>query len=260
MRIWYQSYSAVGFDSRWSYYEENLARYVREVARPDTEVSVYGVPLMVAKMVNSRYFQYLHAKQVHENALEAERQGYDAFVLGGMLDLAYHELPELLTIPVLFIAETSFHVACLLSPNFSVIAPNDTVLKGIESRIEEYRLDKRYVPGVHLGGMSLEDFVASFDDPGPVVDRVHRAALETVARGARMLIPGFGALNLFLVNQGVRECDGIPFLDNTAVLIKMAETLVDLHKVGIRRARGGVLAPPSIEEVRAARRLYGLEP
>src|SRR3990172_1936456 len=81
MRIWYQSYSAIGFDPRWTYYEEHLTRYVREVARPTTEVSVHGVPLMVDKMVNSRYLQYLHSRQIHENALEAERQGYDSFVL-----------------------------------------------------------------------------------------------------------------------------------------------------------------------------------
>src|SRR3989304_2813646 len=111
MRIWYQSYSAIGFDPRWAYYEKNPARHAREVARPTTEVSVHGVPLMVDRMVNSRYLQYLHARQIHENALEAERQGYDAFVLGGMLDLPKHELQELLTIPVIFIAETSFHVA-----------------------------------------------------------------------------------------------------------------------------------------------------
>ena len=259
MRIWYQSYSAIGFDPRWTYYEEHLTRYVREVARPTTEVSVHGVPLMVDKMVNSRYLQYLHSRQIHENALEAERQGYDAFVLGGMLDLAYHELQELLTIPVIFIAETSFHVACLLSPNFSVIAPNGAVLKGIEGRVEDYGLGKRYVPGVHLGGMPLEDMVASFADPGPVLQRISEAARQVIARGARMLIPGFGALNVFLAAQGVREWDGIPVLDNTAVLIKMAETRVDLHTLGTRPGGRGPNAAPSREDVRAARRLYGLD-
>ncbi len=259
MRIWYQSYSAIGFDPRWSYYEEHLKRSVREVARPTTEVSVHGVPLMVDKMVNSRYLQYLHSRQIHENALEAERQGYDAFVLGGMLDLAYHELQELLTIPVIFIAETSFHVACLLSPNFSVIAPNAAVLKGIEGRVEDYGLGKRYVPGVHLGGMPLEDMVASFAEPGPVLQRMSEAARKVIARGARMVVPGFGALNVFLVAQGVREWDGIPVLDNTAVLIKMAEARVDLHTLGTRPGRRGPSAAPSREEVRAARRLYGLD-
>jgi len=259
MRIWYQSYSAIGFDPRWAYYQEHLERYVREVARPTTEVSVHGVPLMAEKMVNSRYLQYLHSGQVHDNALLAEREGYDAFVLGGMLDLAYHELQELLEIPVIFIAETSFHVACLLSPNFSVIAPNEAVLNGIEGRVEDYGLGERYVPGVHLGGMPLEDMVASFVDPGPVLQRISEAALEVIARGARMVVPGFGALNVFLVAQGVREWDGIPVLDNTAVLIKMAEARVDLHKLGARRGRRGPSAAPSREDVRAARRLYGLE-
>lgn len=259
MRIWYQSYSAIGFDPRWAYYEEHLARYVREVARPTTEVSVHGVPVMAPRMVNSRYLQHLHARQVHENALLAERQGYDAFVLGGMLDLGYHELQELLTIPAVFIAETSFHVACLLSPNFSVVAPNEAVLRGIEDRVADYGLQRRYVPGVHLGGKPLEDLVASFADPRPVLDQIEEAAREVIARGARMIVPGFGALNVFLVNQGVRDCGGIPVLDNTAVLIKMAEARVDLHRLGTRRGRRGPSAGPSQEDVRAARSLYGLD-
>src|SRR3990172_10161631 len=254
MRIWYQSYSAIGFDPRWSYYEEHLKRYVRAVARPTTDVSVHGVPLMVDKMVNSRYLQYLHSRQIHENALEAERQGYDAFVLGGMLDLAYHELQELLTIPVIFIAETSFHVACLLSPNFSVIAPNGAVLKGIEGRVADYGLGRRYVPGVHLGGLPLEDMVASFAEPGPVLERISAVAREAIARGARLLIPGFGALNVFLVAQGVRACDGIPVLDNTAVLIKMAEARVDLHRLRARPGRRRPGAAPPREAGQAARR------
>lgn len=259
MRIWYQSYSAIGFDPRWAYYEEHLARYVRQVARPTTEVSVHGVPVMAPGMVDSRYLQHMHARQVHDNALAAERQGYDAFVLGGMLDLAYHELGELLTIPAVFIAETSFHVACLLSPTFSVVAPNEAVLRGIEARVADYGLGRRYVPGVHLGGQPLEEMVESFADPGPVLDRIARAAREVIQRGARMIVPGFGALNVFLVAQGVRECDGVPVLDNTAVLIKMAEARVDLHRRGTRRGRWGSGPAPAPEALRAARRLYGLD-
>ncbi len=259
MRIWYQSYSAIGFDPRWAYYEEHLARYVREVARPTTEIAVHGVPIMVPGMVGSRYLQHLHARQVHDHALMAERQGYDAFVLGGMLDLAYHELHELLTIPAVFIAETSFHVACLLAPNFSVLGPNDAVLRGIEARVAEYGLGQRYVPGVSLGGQPLEEIVESFADPRPVLDRIGQAARELIARGARMIVPGFGALNVFLVAQGVHELHGVPVLDNTAALIKMAEARVDLHRLGVTRGRRGPGPAPTPEELRAARRLYGVE-
>jgi hypothetical protein len=38
-------------------------------------------------MTESEYIQFLHLSQVIENALQAEEKGYDAFCLGGTLDL-----------------------------------------------------------------------------------------------------------------------------------------------------------------------------
>jgi hypothetical protein len=42
---------------------------------------------MSQKMVASDYIQFMHVSQVIENALLAEREGYDAFAIGGTLDL-----------------------------------------------------------------------------------------------------------------------------------------------------------------------------
>lgn len=211
-------------------------------------------------MTRYRYFQYLHAAQVFENALQAEREGYDAFVLGGMLDLAFYELREILHIPVLFIAETSFHAACILAPNFSVIAPNEEVFKGIEDIIyHRYHLGRRYVPGSHLGPVSEWDLVQQFaHNPQSVIQVLTSVAEKVIDRGATMLVPGFGVLSLFLVEQGVRHIKGVPILDNTAVLIKATEMLVEMKRAGMLGSRANWYPAPSKEELEETRKLYGV--
>ena len=67
-------------------------------------------------MVLSSYIQYLHLGQIVDNAIAAEREGYDVFVLGGMRDLGYSEIPDAVDIPVAFIGEATFRVASLLAP------------------------------------------------------------------------------------------------------------------------------------------------
>ena len=59
-----------------------------------------------------------------ENGLRAEKEGYDAFVLGNIFDPGLHELRELLNIPVLGLCESSVHVACLMGATFSLINVN----------------------------------------------------------------------------------------------------------------------------------------
>lgn len=260
MKIWYQSYSSAGFDPRWDYYGKVLERHAGRVARPDTRVDFHGVPKFAPTMTSYHYFQHLHATQPIENALKAQEQGYDAFVLGGMLDLAFYEIRDVLEIPVLFIAETSFHMSCLLAPSFSIVAVNEPVLKGMEELVKRYGLQRRYVPGVHLGPGGEEVLVKRFEtEPEAVIDIFGAKARIVKDRGAAMVIPGFGTMGLFLADRGVREVEGVPVLDTTASLIKTAEMLVDMNKAGMLGSRGDFYPAPTRQEVRETRKFYGVK-
>ena len=156
MKIWYQSYSPVGTDSRWGYYEEALKKHIPKIARPDTEVDIHGVEVFAPKMLKSSYLQYLHIAQVFEKALQAEREGYDAFVLGGMRDFAYLELKELIDIPVAFIAEASYSLAYLLALKFSIIEINATGLQARAALMKRYGVEDRGMPPQRIPLLKLE--------------------------------------------------------------------------------------------------------
>ena len=259
MKLWYQTYSPTArADPRWRHYEESCERYIPTVARPDTQIHFAAVEKRAPKMHVSSYIQYLHLGQIIENAIQAERQGYDAFVLGGMRDLGYAELREAVDIPVVFIGETSYQVACLLARKFAVILNDEEPLQNATALIKKYGLEERSVPGAHIG-YSHTDFIAAFEShPQRVIEEIKTAARTTIKQGAGVLIMGFAAITVFLSEQGIREIDGVPILDSQAAVIKVAEMMVDFRKLGMPKPSKGPLFYISKEDTQIARKVYGV--
>ena len=258
MKIWYQSYSQIGADPKWSKYEQDLENYVRKVARPDTKVDIHGVKKTAPKMTESDYLQYLHLGQIIEMALQAEREGYDAFCIGGAQDLGHNYIKEILDIPVAFIAESSFYHACLLSRKFGIIGMNSRILQRQMDLVKFHGLEQRCVPGTHLDSTIEGVLELCKKDPKQIIDRFNKAAREIIVAGAGALIPGFGALGSFLGEQNIHDVDGVPIVDIVAVVIKTAEMLVDMQRLGEKRNRGSSYNYASKDELLAARKLYGI--
>jgi len=260
MKIWYQTYSPTArADPRWRNYEEACERYVSKVARPDTEIHFASVEKRAPKMTLSKYIQYLHVGQVIESAIQAEREGFDAFVLGGMRDLGYSELREAVDIPVAFIGEASYQVACLLAPKFSLIHNDEAALQAATALIKKYGLVDRSIPGVQLG-YSQTDLMAAFEShPERIIEEIKAAARTVIKQGASILVMGFAAISVFLDERGIREIDGVPVLDSQAAAIKVAEMEVDFRRLGMPKPRKGPLFDVSRNDIQTARRLYGLE-
>lgn len=106
MRIWWQSSIALNKDPVWNEYEQSLKSHVQKVARPDTIVDIHGVKVMTPGTDRCHCFEDLNTLQVVDNAIHAEREGYDAFVFGHGLDSGSLGIRQIVDIPVLFGAET----------------------------------------------------------------------------------------------------------------------------------------------------------
>ncbi|MFC2003512.1 aspartate/glutamate racemase family protein [Chloroflexota bacterium] len=258
MRIWWQSSTALGRDPLWNEYEQSLKNYVQEVARPDTVVDVHGVEVMTPSTERCHYFEDLNTLQVVDNAVQAEREGYDAFVFGHGLDSGSLGIRQIVDIPVLFSAETPFLLACLLSPNFSLIGFNTAALLRAEEWVKYYGLQERYVPGGCFE-IDLVQLQQGFTNPDPVIKGATKAAREIIKRGACMLIPSCMCLNMIFADNSVKDIDGVPILDMAAALVKTAELMVDLKALGISRSKSGLYTPVSKEELTQVRKLYGVE-
>jgi Asp/Glu/hydantoin racemase len=260
MKIWYQALSpSAQVDPAWRMYEEACERYVPTLARPQTEIHFATADTRAPKMVLSNYVKYLHLRQVIENAIHCERAGYDAFILGGMGDLGYAELREVVEIPVVFIAETAFLVASLLARRFAVINGDLRALQSAMALVKGYGLDDRAVPGAHLGRGPAELMALMESSPQQVIDEFKVAAASAINEGAEILVPGIAPISVFLMDRGVRAIDGVPILDIQAAVIKIAEMTVDLRRLGMPKPRKARALGVSREDIQIARKVYGLE-
>jgi len=259
MKIWYQSYSQIGKDPKWKAYEEDLRAYVKKVARPGTRIDVFGVDKLAPQLFNSGYIQHMHVDQVVNNALRAEREGYDAFCVGGTLDLGYALIKEVLDIPSAFIGEAGFLAACLVSRRFAIVGQGLKSLQRKEELVREYGLGSRCSPGAHMGTDNFVIVEMIDKDPQRFIDMFMKCARECIANGAGSLVPGFGAIGSFLGQRGIHEVDGVPIIDIVAVVIKTAEMLVDLRQLGMQPSRAAMFNYASKAELMEARKTYGVD-
>jgi allantoin racemase len=259
VKIWYQAYNASGLvDPEWHYFDEACAAYIPKIARPDTEIHFAWVEKRAPKMTLSKYIQYLHVGQIIECAMQAEREGFDAFVLGGMRDLGYAEIREVVDIPVVFMAETSYLVAGLLAPRFSLIHIGEGPLQDAMALIKKYGLEDRCLPGAHIGYSHTGLIAACESEPERVVKEVHAAGRTAIKQGCGVLVTGFAPLSVFLAAQGIRQIDGVPILDSQAAVIKAAEMMVDFRRLGMPKPRKGPQFDVSAQDIKTARNKYGL--
>jgi Asp/Glu/hydantoin racemase len=228
------------------------------VARQETQVDVYGVKFVDPILERSAYIRYLNEAQVINNAIRAEREGYNAFAAGCTLDPGLTEIKEVLDIPVAFLFESCLHFARILAGKFSLLAFNRPVLFHHEQKIKTYGLTEWYVPCDTLS-LSVVDLPTGFKNPDPIVNAVKQASRKAIEQGTGMFISTCNILNMVMVNCGFREIDGVPILDTAGALLKITELMVDLKQIGISRSKKGFYNYLSKEELTRVRKSYGVE-
>jgi hypothetical protein len=80
-----------------------------------------------------------------------------------------------------------------------------------------------------------------------------------VRGGAQVLLPVGNALNMFLVDHGIKRLGTASVLDMCGTMIKVAELMVDLRRLGIERAGGEDAGVPTKDERARLARLFGAD-
>lgn len=238
MRIWFQKHAVPG---RLPELDGAYERHLRRVAREDTQVSFFSLPPETYQgALPEGYVRYgcvegLFASFFALQALRAEQEGYDAYVIGTSQDPGLQEARALADIPVLGYGETAAHVACLLGTRFSFVGFIPELAEPIAANMRRYGLQDRLGPFSYIeGGPQLVE-EALQGHPEVFVDAFRQAARRALRGGADIIVPGEGIPNEILVAAGVTEVDGAPIVDANGLLVKMAELMVDLQQLGVAR-------------------------
>jgi len=239
----------------------------RKVLRPETEVVIKSIkcglrgdnPLDFANV----YFTHLNKREVVEVIIQAEKEGFDAAVVGCFDDWGVNESKAVVDMPVIGPGESTMLFACQLGRKFAVIVANmPGLIAQIEEQIRQHCLQDRVIPNpvrfdVHA---FTETWEKGLQDPKFVADGVVKQARELVTEGADVIVVGCCGIGPFCSVAGLSKVKvgerDIPILDPMMVAMKSAEMAVDLKKgIGLPFTN---MALPSEEDFRRVRALFGL--
>ncbi|MEJ8574226.1 aspartate/glutamate racemase family protein [Microbaculum marinum] len=250
IRIWHQSYTDL---SRLPGYRAMLGDHARAICGPETTVDLHGIRpgtypegMPPVAMTKFNYGLKLTDLQVVDNIVTAEREGYDAVAISCFLDPGLEEARSLVDIPVVSSCETALLVSSTVARSFGFLTLDENMAAYLRKLV------------VHHGFGGKVNVVAAFDPPideheldhafagsTEFVERFSDQARKLIARGADIIVPAEGVLNIALVRNGVQAVDGTPVLDSYGSLVAFAEMMVQLRrKSGLQVSRVGEYAKP----------------
>jgi allantoin racemase len=252
MRLLWQSFVD---QTRNAAYFERLSAHLGEIAAPGTSIELKGMNPPDRDF--GRLTEFRCAIQAVDNALAAERQGYDGFVMGHFQDPGLYEARSAVHMPVVGAGEATLHFAAQLGRRIALVSIDPVFEVWHLEQAERYGLKDRVVAVAGLGAAS-EDFAAAFAGDEAAYQRMRAAfmacARPLVERGADIVVPAGVLPGLLLSRERGLTVGHAPVVDCAAVALKSAEMWVALNKSsGIEPSRGPsfALAPPrAVEDFR----------
>ncbi len=138
IRIWYQSYVD---KENGAVYWARLREHLASIVDPGTTVDIKGI---------TPHDSYAHpivefrcAREVICNAVRAEREGYDAFIVGTYIEPYLRELRAAVDIPVVSSLEATLLVGCSTAHTIGLVTLNRSLLWSLKISLERHRLGAR---------------------------------------------------------------------------------------------------------------------
>lgn len=248
MKLRYQSY--VDYENGKSYWDV-LKPHLEAVVDPGTEIDIVGI---------TPYDSYAHplvefrcAREMIVNAVQAERDGCDAFIVGHFQDAGLYEARTVVDIPVVALGEATMLYCCQLAQRIGIVTINPRFIPWFHHQIGKYGLRER-VTGVHAMTFEPGQILGAYGSEEKAMEV--KALFEDQARplvesGSDILIPGGGIPMLLFSAFHDHRVGEAPVVNGIPIVVKMAEMAVKLKRMtglGVSRVSDYAKAPPEIIE------------
>jgi len=245
-----------------------LRRVFPKVLSPDTKIDIKSVKPGLRRGGDPTvpYFALLNKVQIIEKILEAEKEGYNAAVVGCFSDPGVYEARGVANIPVIGLCEPTLLFACLLGRRFGIVTLNEPKLfTDLEFQIRLYGLQDRAIlnPIRPISMSTVEVFTKGMEQPDRVATDILEKAKKCVEDGAETVIVGCNGLGPLCTVSGVvkvEEADA-PILDCVSVSLIAAEAIVALNsKLGVPFvSRVGSYGLARLKDLQRVRAQFGLQ-
>ncbi|MBA5866803.1 MAG: hypothetical protein GDA67_08950 [Nitrospira sp. CR1.3] len=243
VKIWYQSF--VDPVQQAPYFGE-LARALHDMAGHAVTFDIHGI--VPPDLELHRLTEFRCARQVVRNAVEAQRQGYDAFAVGHFQDGGLYEARAAVDIPVLGLGEAAMLYACMLGRKIALVTINPVFIPMHEEQIQRYGLSSRVV-AVKAIETDPALLVRAFTEAGTfdqVLQQFRNQVQPLVNEGVEVIVPSGGLPSLLFSRLKQFTIGNALVLNCIAVLAKMTETAVGLNRLdGTGASRAATFQKPS---------------
>jgi allantoin racemase len=246
-RIWYQSFTDPDVDEP---YFERLRAYLQSAAPPGCVIDLHGL------QPGDRYLhpitEFRCAGQVLRNALIADRDGYDAFVIGHFQEPGLQEARAALRMPVVGLGEVSMLYACTLGRKIGLVTINPIFIPYHEVQIARYGLSARVVAVRAVQGQ-VADYNRAFTDP-PTYAAMREDFLAQVRpmldEGVDVILPAGGYPMLLFAREHGFQVDAAPVVNGLPIALRMAQIGIELRRAnGVEASRRSTYALPPQDAV-----------
>jgi allantoin racemase len=248
IKIWYQSFVDPSEQSGYfGYLKEALA----SLADPAVVFEAHGISPPDLEL--HRITEFRCAAQVLRNAVIAQQQGYDAFVIGHFQDSGLYETRAAVDLPVLSLGEASMLYACILGQKIGLVTINPIFIPMHEEQVRRYGLQER-VTAINAITTNPDELNRAFTQPAAfdkVLQQFREQVQPLVERGVEVIIPAGGLPALLFSRLKNFTIGNAAVLDPIAVLVKTAEMAVKLRRLnGTQASRRATFVKPSEQALR----------
>ena len=202
-----------------------LRELIDEVAAPDVEVTMRDLPDSPLTQIMTPEDCERMAPYNVASAMQAERDGFDVYTTGCLLDPGIREMRKRAKrLVVVGDCQASMHMGSLLGQRVSILLPGDEVTglnphPTMVARVEEYGLSHKLASIRMVRGTSL-DFAAHEEEfQAPMLEQGKLAIAED---GADVIV-GYGSLRVI---RYLRDNLPVPVLDSMQCTISMGTEMV----------------------------------
>ncbi len=252
MKIWYQSLAPLAHLDR---YVAALKAHAAKACSPGTTVHFNGASdaqylhYTPQDLMHFPYLKLAFQQEAIGFARQAEREGYDAFILGSFSEPFLPEIRSMLDIPVVSMPEAALLLACSLAENFALITLGPGSTTRVKKLVARHGMTGRITQIQQLlKPIDEAELDAAFTDPAPLLARFAEVAEPAVGTGADAIIPAEGVLNEVLFANGVHSIGRATVVDCVGASFIHAEMLVAAkQRLGMGVGRRWAYPKPSAE-------------
>jgi len=223
---------------------EEGQKFLTRHKREETELRMIMLP-RGPEHLEYRYYEALVLVDILHLVKEAEREGFDAAIIGCFYDVGLQAAREVAErMPVIAPCEASTHLASTLGDKFSIIVGRRKWIPEMMENVISYGMKERLASfkSVDLGVLEFHE------DEEETARRFRGVAREAVeCDGAEVIVLGCTATYGFY--EQLQQELGVPVIDSMIASLKTAEFAAELGiRLGWTHSKIGAYESPPAEE------------